>query len=196
MRLRRFSIASMMGFVVLLAVGMAALRYPTKLWASLFLSVTLVVLVVAVLGGLFRRGLDRSFWAGFALCGWFYFILSCGPWFNDVVSPLLFTTACLDLIYPHVAAPEQTAMVLMEPGSIGLAGGFGGPPPPPKSIWDHWWDIDNAAAGFSVANNFDVNRSLPFQLIGHSLLALIFGYTGGVIARRFARAGLAAPTVA
>ena len=69
MRLRRFSIASMMGFVVLLAVGMAALRYPTKLWASLFLSVTLVVLVVSVLGGLFRRGLDRSFWAGFAFCG-------------------------------------------------------------------------------------------------------------------------------
>jgi hypothetical protein len=194
MKIPRFSIASLMAFVVLLAVGMAAMRNPTKLWASLLLSIALVVLAIALLGSLFGHGLRRSFWSGFAICGWLYLIVSCAPWFTTEIAPFLFTTACLDLIYPHVAAPEQIAMSPNGAGAIGLAGGFGGPAAPPASIWEHWATIDNAAAGFNITNNFDVNRSRPFQLIGHSLLALLFGYAGGLTGRHFARSGPASST--
>ncbi|MFI5460003.1 MAG: hypothetical protein ACHRXM_31675 [Isosphaerales bacterium] len=189
MRRPRFSIAWLMGIIFVIGVGLAALRHPSKLWASLLFTMTIGVLVVSLLGALFHRGLARQFWAGFAVCGWFYMLLNFGPWFESAVSPYLFTTACLDLIYPRVAAPERTAMVSDDVAKVGLASPFEGPPSPPANIWEHWTTIDNAKAGFFVANDFDVTRSKPFQLIGHSVWALLFAYLGGVIARHFARLG-------
>ena len=66
----------------------------------------------------------------------------------------------------------------MENGTqiFGLAGGFGASAP--VNIWEHWIKIENAAEQFAIANNFDVARSKPFQLIGQSLLALLFAYIG------------------
>jgi hypothetical protein len=181
----RFSIAALMGFVFVFGVGLAAFRYPSKLWASFLISIALGSMVVASLGALFHRGLPQKFWAGYAICGWLYLLLNFGPWFASAISPCLFTTACLDLIYPHIAAVEQTAMVLHE-HVYGLAGGFGGDP---GIGWPEWTEIDGATAGFMRVNNFAVNRSLPFQMIGHALFALLFAYLGGVTARRFARLG-------
>ena len=183
----RLSIAALMGFIFVIGVGLAAFRYPNKLWASFFFSIAIGAMVIASMGAVFHRGLPQKFWAGYALCGWLYLLLNFGPWFEHEVSPYLFTTACLDLIYPHVAAPEQTAMVDKDTVFIGLAGGFG--PSAVDNVWEHWTAIDNAAAQFAVSNNFAVNRSKPFQLIGHALLALLFAYLGGLIARRFARLG-------
>jgi hypothetical protein len=186
----RFSIAALMGFVGVFGVGLGALRYPSKLWGSFFISITLVAMVVATLGALFHRGLPQKFWAGYAICGWLYLLMNFGPWFSNQVGPYLFTTACLDLVYPRVAAVEQTAMVPSSNAAVfGLGGGFGATTAPAESIWEHWTTIDSAAHGFQVANNFDVDRSLPFQLIGHALFALLFAYLGGLTARRFARLG-------
>jgi hypothetical protein len=189
MRIRpRFSIAAIMGFVFVFGVGLAAFRYPNKLWASFFYSLTIGAMVIGSLGAWFHRGLPQKFWMGYALCGWLYLLMNFGPWFQSEVSPHLFTTALLDLIYPRVAAPEQTAMLEEDVWIIGLAGGFGGPSVP-ADAWEHWTKIDGAADGFAIANNFAVNRSWPFQLIGHSILALLFAYIGGLISRRFARLG-------
>jgi hypothetical protein len=107
----RFSIAALMAAIVVFGVGLAALRYPNRLWASLFFLITLAVLVVASLGALFHRGLPRTFWAGFALTGWLYFMAALSPWLAEQFAPCLFTTACLDLIYPYVAAPAQIAII-------------------------------------------------------------------------------------
>ena len=184
----RFSIAALMGLVFLLGVGLAAFRYPNKLWASFFFSIAIGAMVVGSLGAMFHRGLPQKFWMGYATCGWLYLLMNFGPWFESKVSPYLFTTAGLDLIYPHIAAPEQTAMRENDDGVFGLAGGFGGGNAP-VNIWEHWTKIDGAADQFAIANNFDVNRSTPFQMIGHSILALVIAYIGGLIARRFARLG-------
>lgn len=167
----RFSIAALMGFVFVFGVGLAAFRYPNKLWASFFLSITIGAMVIGSLGALFHRGLPQRFWMGYALCGWLYLLMNFGPWFGTEVSPYLFTTAVLDLIYPHIAAPEQTAMLEKNVQIIGLAGGFGGPNAP-VNVWEHWTKIDGAADQFAIANNYTVNRSWPFQLIGHSILCL------------------------
>jgi hypothetical protein len=196
MKRPRFSIAALMVAIVILSLGLAALRYPNKLWESFYYSIPLAVLVFALLGVLFHRGLSRAFWGGFALSGWFYMLLNFGPWFADSFSPYLFTTACLDLIYPHVAAPEQAAMAVEGarlPNMFGLAGAFGGGGfgggVVANDPWKFWTEIDNAASGFNVANNFQVDRSRPFQMIGHALFALLFAYLGGIAARRFARLG-------
>ncbi len=191
----RISIAALMGFVCIFGVGLAAFRYPSKLWGSFLISMTVGAMVVGTLGALFHRGLSRKFWAGYAICGWFYLLVHFGPWFRKEMAPFLFTTACLDLIYPHVAAVEQT-MAMADPmggGVYGLAGGFGGASTAPaKTIWEHWTGIDGADSGFRLVNDFAVTRSTPFELIGHSLLALLFAYLGGLTARRFARLGAVA----
>jgi hypothetical protein len=185
----RFSIAALMGFVFVFGVGLAACRYPNKLWASLFYSITIGAMVIGSLGAVFHRGLPQKFWMGYAMCGWLYLLMNFGPWFESEVSPYLFTTAILDLIYPRVAAPEQTAMLEKNAQIIGLAGGFGGPIAP-VDAWEQWTKIDSAADRWVIANSFAFDRSKPFQLIGHSLLALLFAYIGGLIARRFARLGV------
>jgi hypothetical protein len=182
----RFSIAALMAFVSIFAVGLAAFRYPNKLWASFFFSLTIGAMVIGTLGAIFHRGLPQKFWMGYAICGWLYMFMNFGPWF-EYFSPYLFTTACLDLIYPRVAAPEQTALLETYKQTFGLAGGFGASAP--VDPWEFWTKIDSAAERFAVANNFDALRSRPFQLIGHSMFALLFAYIGGLIARRFARLG-------
>ena len=155
----RFSIAALMWFIVIFGIGLAAFRYPNKLWASFLFSISICAMLVGSLGAVFHRGLPQKFWAGYAICGWFYLLLSFGPWFAIEVSPYLFTTAILDLIYPHVAAPEQTAMLKNNMQVFGLAGGFGGPMPP-VSIWEHWTKIDGAAEQFAIANNFNLKSIL------------------------------------
>jgi hypothetical protein len=189
----RFSIAALMGFVFVFGVGLAAFRYPNKLWASFLFSIALGAMVMASLGALFHRGLPQKFWAGYAICGWLYLLMNWVPWFGIAVSPYLFTTACLDLIYPHVAAVEQTAMVAGD-NVFGLAGGFGASPFfSAETIREHWTTIDSAKGGFVIANNFEVNRSIPFHMIGHALFAFLFAYLGGITARRFARLGANGP---
>ena len=77
----RFSIAALMGFVFVFGVGLAAFRYPSKLWASFLFSIALGAMVVASLGAVFHRGLPQKFWAGYAICGWLYLLMNFGPWF-------------------------------------------------------------------------------------------------------------------
>jgi hypothetical protein len=148
-------------------------------------------MVVGTLGVFFHRELPRKLWAGYAICGWFYLVVHFGPWFRQEMAPFLFTTACLDLIYPHVAAVEQkTAMA--DPASdavYGLAGGFGASTASPRTIWEHWTRIDGAGDGFNLVNDLLVTRSTSFELIGHALLALLFAYVGGLTTRRFAKLG-------
>jgi hypothetical protein len=80
-----------MASVVLFAVGGAALRSASPLWASIIFSLTLGILATAVLGSLFSRR-SRPFWSGFVLFGWGYMTLVFGPWFKNQIHSHLFTT--------------------------------------------------------------------------------------------------------
>jgi hypothetical protein len=187
------TIAALMGAIVVLGVILAALRYPNRVWASVCFSISLGVLVFALLGVLFHRGLPRTFWSGFALTGWLYFVATLSPWVADQIAPLLFTTAFLDLIYPHVAASEKVAVVSPAAssagGAIGLGGGFGGPSP--EDLWAFWTQLEDFTS-WNGFNKFQIPRSITFQMIGHSIFVLLFAYLGGVTARRFARLGASA----
>jgi hypothetical protein len=74
MRHFRFSIRGLMVVIVLLSVAFAALRFPTPLWANVWFSLTAAALTLAVPAAVYRRGEQRAFWVGFAVCGWVYFI--------------------------------------------------------------------------------------------------------------------------
>jgi di/tricarboxylate transporter len=79
MRYLRYNIASILGAIVCVAVGFAALREADDLWDSGLFSLTVGLLMVAVLLAVHRTGARRAFWIGFALFGWSYLSLSLIP---------------------------------------------------------------------------------------------------------------------
>jgi hypothetical protein len=72
----RCNLAGALGAVLLVAVSFAALREAHALWDSCLFSLTLALLLLAVLLAIHRAGEGRSFWVGFALFGWGYLVLS------------------------------------------------------------------------------------------------------------------------
>ncbi len=72
MRSVRFSIAGLMAIVLVMALGLAALRNPLASWAGLVPLATRGIVCVAVVGAVCRTGPERAWWLGFALCAWTY----------------------------------------------------------------------------------------------------------------------------
>jgi hypothetical protein len=95
-------IASLMLLLLPIAVGLAALRDPSELWASALFTLTVLALLVSVMGTVARRGASRMAFLGFALFGGAYLIPAFGPspWFNPdgLRPPPLITRMLLDRI--------------------------------------------------------------------------------------------------
>ena len=72
MRTVRFSIARLMGAVLVAAVGLAALRNASPIWAGAMVLSTYVVLGLAILCAVLRGRAERAWWLGFCVFGWGY----------------------------------------------------------------------------------------------------------------------------
>ena len=72
MRLQRYSIGSLLMLIAIVAVGLAALRSPSPLWASTTYTVAAVVLIGAVSNAILGKGARRAYWLGFSLFGGAY----------------------------------------------------------------------------------------------------------------------------
>jgi hypothetical protein len=133
MRLQRYSIGSLLILIAIAAVGMAALRYPSRLWASTIYTVAAVVLISGVSNAILGNGVRRAYWLGFSLFGGAYFFLTLGS--NRPVTEMM-----LDLLYPHVTRqfPQATLGTLPAPIAFAPApvppGPLVAPPPPPASV--------------------------------------------------------------
>ena len=94
--MRRFSVRSLMAFVFVCAIGLAALRAPVIFgvasccWSPLPLSASQSWAAVVL------RGLEKYWWAGFAFFGGGYLALAFGPWLSDTFQPQLGTTHLLE----------------------------------------------------------------------------------------------------
>jgi hypothetical protein len=82
MKRPRLSILALMTAIVLIALGFAALRNPTVLGASLTFTATVAFLATAIVAAIARRGRARVTWAGVAVFGWAYLLMSFGPFKN------------------------------------------------------------------------------------------------------------------
>ena len=71
----RFSIARLMGVVLVAAVGSAALRNASEAWAGSVLLVTCGAVMLAIVGALSRGPDERAWWLGFAFFGGGYLAL-------------------------------------------------------------------------------------------------------------------------
>jgi hypothetical protein len=203
----RFSIAGLVIYVALFAVGFAAIRNPSSLWASTLFSVTLSTLSLAVLAAVYRRARRRAFWVGFAFCGWLYLIMTLGPGLDSLVGNHLLSTAILEMIYHRLAPVPPAAVGAI--GALGTAstrsattlgrltlidarivrtGGFGGPPAPsipPPNPWEAWTAVDRDPGDLPIHVSgvvFLVSPE-PYHRIGHSLMCLLVALAGGAVAR-------------
>lgn len=71
----RFSLLTLLGVVLVAAVGSAALANPTDIWRRVTTSIIVVILLLAALFAFSSRPMSRCA-IGFALTGWLYLILS------------------------------------------------------------------------------------------------------------------------
>src|SRR5262245_25282287 len=115
--MRRFSIRTLMAFVVVSAVGLAALRNASEFWAVAALLADLVAIGIAVLGAAFLRGREQAWWAGFALfsCGYLAFLM--GLWFDSTFHSQEVTNPALQYAYEHIHpdASRQATLITGTP---------------------------------------------------------------------------------
>src|SRR4051794_21537121 len=97
MRMRRaqFSIAGLMGMVLVASIGLAALRPGSETWAGVLFLVTCGVLALAIVGVACRGAGERAWWIGFALFGWGYLALA---YWCSAPTPRLPTIALLSAL--------------------------------------------------------------------------------------------------
>jgi hypothetical protein len=202
---RRVTIGSLLTLTVILALAFAAVRSASPMWAGVIFSGAIAALAVATLAAIERRGRARSFARGFALCGWTYLALSCGPWLEHEVGPKLVTTAILEVVYPKVAQPvagptwgaSTTSTVGftfpnvpgMGMGSMGGAGmGFMGGgagnswTQPQPGRWTLWNTPDQTLRTWTNVGGVSPDTPETYRRIGHSAFSLVFAFLGGMAA--------------
>ncbi len=85
----RFSLLTLLGVVLVAAVGSAALANPTDTWRQVAFTITVVVLLFFTLLAAVTRSRRRPFALGCGIVGWSYFVLTFTSHFGDVKSFLL-----------------------------------------------------------------------------------------------------------
>ncbi len=112
----RLSILGLMAVVLFVAVGFAALRSPTELWASVIFTLAVFILLVAVIKVVGQDGPERSFWLGFSVFGWGHLLLAFRSSIGFRSSPNL-------LPFPKLLTSRLADVVLLsiQPGNGSLS---------------------------------------------------------------------------
>jgi hypothetical protein len=171
MRRFRYSVGGLMMIIVLLAAAIAALRYPSPLWANVWFSLAASALTLAVPAAVYHRGEQRAFWVGFASCGWVYFVLALFPWFQAETGFQLVTTTLLDLAAPHIISQDQLVRsyaATFEPGAARE-----------PSIWQVW-NLPEFPPRAPWINGYATLHSPGVYLrIGHAVFCMVVAILGG-----------------
>jgi hypothetical protein len=165
MRRFRFTISRMLLTIIYCSIALGAVRSPSWIWASVCFTSVVTSLAAATLTAVYRLGTRRAFWTGFAFCGWLYLGLTWNPWSGSSLSPLIVTTALMDMAYSTV-------------GGLGRTSGIG---VTAQSIWDYWSQPPRNVVPF----NWGVPE--PFRVICHSLLTPFVALPGGLLAKHLHR---------
>ncbi len=173
----QFSLRTLLVVVVFIAVGCGALVAASETWLTIVYSATFAVLFIAVLGGLFRRGRTRAFWAGFAVIGWLYLVLVYGLW-EENGRPRLATTQTLVFVWNTV--------IYKAPGSVSITGEVQTQSSPLIILQLQEMEKQSFYAQRGISPTTVLALPSPLFLdIGQYLWTLILAYLGGLLALYF-----------
>lgn len=174
----RVSILGLMGVIALVAVATVALREANDLWASCLFTLTLFLLGLACLGGVFCRGRSRAFCAGFAAFGVGYLAVCYGPWAKSEVGPHLATTRLLNWAGPRVMRNSKSWAAGLYTVLVEGKGASSSP-----ATLDTFQPEVFLLSGNAVIPGGGATDS--FLRVGHSIFALLAALIGGMAARHF-----------
>ncbi len=169
----RFSIAGLMGAVLVAAIGLAALRNASETWAGVMLLLTCGVLALAVVGVVCRAGSERAWWLGFALFGWGYLALAFWSW-HDASAPKLPTLAWLEMLSTKVG---------LTPEGFGQGSGMGGMGGGMRSVPILALCASRGGFGGAAVPAAGAATDGSYAQIGHCLWALLLAIVGGFLAK-------------
>lgn len=185
-----YSLRTLLIVIIGIGVGMGALPYADAMLASVVFTATLATLLLAVLIAGFGAPARRPFWAGFAIFGVAYVVLTMGPWFEEHVAPQLLPERMMDYVNRRLAPPDlnHPNYTLVER----------------NGNWEDCRLLDRSSDGKFEIRYFDVDPPnntafvsrnqlivtkyvVEARHIGSSLLSLFLALVGGWIAAFLAR---------
>ncbi len=189
----RFSIGSLIGFIVICGIAFAALKESNDWWEKGTFTLMVLVLLTSALLAVHRSGARRGFWVGFALFGSVYLGLSLIP----AVESRLVTSQGLGYLHSKLPGQDlqsielaiatsnlgtssvQNATIAFSPSGNQLAAGSNGS----VRVWNLKSGKLIIGWGGSIEN---------FVKIGHTWIALLLAWLGGKLSRRLARVSITA----
>jgi hypothetical protein len=179
----RFHIGTLVIFVLILGVGLAALRESNETWDRSVFSITLGMLLISILLTVHRTEKRRAFWLGFALFGSVYLGLSLIP----SIESRLITSRGLAYLGSKVprSSPAGAGFVYFDYDNDGSMDLYVVNNSQRSALYRNkgnaGWVLDVVAAGLAGSSGTTEN----FVRIGHSLLVLIGAFLGGRFSRYF-----------
>lgn len=180
--MRRLSILKLMGFVLVVAVGFAALRASNGYWVGGLLFVTLGLLGFAILACYHGRGPARAAWLGF--------LVGCGGYFLSIrtlSAPELGSFPPLLLIaYGQSRYFPLDGVINISFTTVSPAGTA--PPTPPTPNLSNWVVAPASnLMGWDPLLSPGSANAVFFYRVGNILFAWLFGWIGSVVSRRMWR---------
>jgi hypothetical protein len=199
---RRFSVRTLMAFVLVCAIGLAALRNANEIWASVMLLIAFGASATALVNALILRGKKRYGWTGFAIFSGGYLGITLGPLLNAPYHSHLGTTSLLIYVQSQVAfaSPSQPAAlpnpIPRRAGLVQLIAAIeaapGGATDPrlarlKQRLIDFDAEADRQRVLLAAAEKWrsilpGAANSEQFFCVGHSLFSLLAGLAGSIVA--------------
>jgi len=169
MKRPRITIAHIILVVLVVAIGLAAIRSGSAAWAGAMFSITFFMMICSFLGAALGRGMRRIYWSGFATLGWSYLLLIYVPWLDGKVGRFLLAPNLFPYLEEILHSDAQgggglQSLALGILGATATGGGF-----------------DGGIGGWSGVQNLS-----DFGRIGLAMEALLWAFLGGWVACYFA----------
>ncbi len=168
MKRPRITIAHIILLVLVVAIGLAAIRSGSAAWAGAMFSITFFMMIGSFLGIALGRGMRRIYWSGFATLGWSYLLLIYVPWLDGKVGRFLLAPNLFEYLEEVLHSDAQGGGMQSVPlvilGATATGGGFDGGP-------GAWSGVQNLS---------------DFVRLGLMLEALLWAFAGGWMACYFA----------